>query len=50
MDSNEKYKKLLDYPALLQSGIVSLSDGVDSSFPLSAASDAWRERATGWSA
>ncbi|MGD0277974.1 MAG: ATP-dependent sacrificial sulfur transferase LarE [Smithella sp.] len=44
MNPDEKYKKLLDYLASLQSGIVALSGGADSSFLLSAASDALGER------
>jgi uncharacterized protein len=44
MDPNEKYKKLLDYLASLQSGIVALSGGADSSFLLSAASVALGEK------
>ncbi|MGP8154743.1 MAG: ATP-dependent sacrificial sulfur transferase LarE [Smithella sp.] len=44
MDPNEKYKKLLDYLASLQSGIVSLSGGLDSYFLLMAASDALGEK------
>jgi PP-loop superfamily ATP-utilizing enzyme len=50
MDSHEKYRNLLDYPASLQFGIVSFSGGVDSSFLPSAISDAGGERIIGWAA